>query len=164
MKSRLPLIILFVSFFVTKYVVQAQGVGKLQIYADFSEIIAKETGIEISIINMSTNKELVRKEVEEDFTFAFPLEQRYLLYFHKDGYCTTRLLLDTRTFMSGLYTLKFGLSMSEQSDEDDVSSIPIGVIKFNGATASFGYQPSQLVASIPLKVSSSIRQSEVVKF
>lgn len=164
MKNSLPLIILFVSFFTTKNVVLSQGVGKLQINADFSEILSNQSGVEVSIINMSTNKEMLRKEVEEEFMFSFPLEQRFLLYFHKDGYCTTRLLLDTHTFMSGVYTLKFGLNMTESKDNQDISSIPIGVIKFNGATASFGYQPSQLVASVPLKVSSSFRQSEVVKF
>lgn len=164
MKNSLPLIILFVSFFTTKNVVLSQGVGKLQIYADFSEILSNQSGVEVSIINMSTNKEMLRKEVEEEFMFSFPLEQRFLLYFHKDGYCTTRLLLDTHTFMSGVYTPKFGLNMTESKDNQDISSIPIGVIKFNGATASFGYQPSQLVASVPLKVSYSFRQSEVVKF
>jgi len=163
MMNRLTPLIILLSLLTTKNVVFAQGVGKLKIFADFSEIIAQDNAVEISIINMSTNKELVRQEVADDFSFSFPLEQRYLLYFRKDGFCTTRLLLDTHTFMSGVYTIKFGLDMTT-GNAGERASMPIGVIKFNGASASFGYQPSELVAAIPLKVSSSIRQSEVVKF
>jgi hypothetical protein len=157
-----PLFILLL-LFTTKNVVFGQGVGKLRIYADFSEIVAQNTHLEISIINMSTNEEIIREDVNDLFVYSFPLEQRYLLYFKKEGFCTTRLLLDTHTFMSGIYTLKFGLDLMKKNEQNN-SSIPIGVIKFNGATASFGYQPSELIATLPLKVSASSRQSEVVKF
>ena len=163
MTNRFTPFIFLLFLFTTKNVVFGQGVGNLRIYADFSEIVAQDSSVEISIINMSTNTEIVREEVQEKFAYSFPLEQRFLLYFKKDGFCTTRLLLDTHTFMSGIYSIKFGLNMSANTNENQ-ASIPIGVIKFNGATASFGYQPSELIATLPLKVSSSQRQSEVVKF
>lgn len=156
--------LLFLFFFTTAFASWSQGVGRLQINADLSSIAAYDPTIEVSVINLSSNKEMVRQSVTEDFRFAFPLNGRYMLYFKKDGYNTTRLMLDTRTFMSGIYTIRFDLNMDRHEEGDNAMSIPIGTIKFDKATTNFAYKASELLAVCPLKVVTSIRESEVVKF
>ncbi len=151
-------------FFAGVFSSYAQAVGKLEIKADLSAIAAYDPTIEVSVINMSTNKEMIRKKVNEEFDFAFPLNGRYLLYFKKDGYNTTRIILDTRTFMSGVYTIKFDLGLDKNVQGGDLAAIPIGTIKFDKATTNFGYKASGLLATQSVKVISSIRESEVVRF
>ncbi len=143
----------------------SQGIGKLQISADLSAIAEYDPTIEVSVINMSTNKEMVRKKVSEIFDFAFPLNGRFLLYFKKEGFQTTRLMLDTHTFMSGVYTVRFDLGISPgDTDNIELSAIPIGTIKFDKRSTNFGFRASGLLANQPLQVVSSIRESEVVSF
>ena len=90
-----------------------QGSGKLIINADLTSIASYDPDIEVSVINMATNREVMRNSVLENFNYTFPLNGRFMLYIKKSGATSTRLLLDTRTFMSGYYTLSFHLSLGK---------------------------------------------------
>ncbi|MDG1915880.1 MAG: hypothetical protein P8I55_14985 [Crocinitomix sp.] len=141
-----------------------QGSGKLIINADLTSIASYDPDIEVSVINMATNREVLRNSVLENFNYTFPLNGRFMLYFKKSGATSTRLLLDTRTFMSGYYTLSFHLSLGNTAAGETASTMPIGTIKFDRATTSFGYKASNLLANQPLEVVSSIRESDVIRF
>lgn len=161
MTNRYKLIFLWILF--TGCASFGQGIGKLEINADLTAIAAFDPEIEISVINMATNKEMARKKVSEMFSFAFPLNGRFLLYFKKEGYQTTRLMLDTHTFMSGFYTVRFDLEINP-NQSGDMTAITIGTIQFDNRSTNFGFKASHLIANQTLKVVSTIRESEIVSF
>ncbi len=150
------LILLFLSFHSF-----SQGVGKLSVSADLSDIVAYDPSIEISVINIASNREVLRDQVKDEFNFSFPLNGKFLLYFRKEGFATTRLMVDTHTFLSGIYSVNFNIFMENSNSN---SGIPIGTIKFDARSESFGYKTSNLLASKSVKVTSSIRESEVISF
>lgn len=155
--------LLFTLFTFLSFASFSQGTGKLEINADLSAIAAYDPTIEVSIINMKSNREVVRQKVSDGFHYAFPLDGHFMLYFKKEGYNTTRLMLDTRTFVSGAYTISFGLEM-EKNESGIVESVPIGTIKFDKTNICFGYKSAELLAQRHLKVVSSVRESEAVTF
>lgn len=162
MTNRYLLLTLFL--FSTTFATFGQGVGKLKIHADLSAIAAIDPEIEISVINLASNQEMARKKVSEGFDFNFPLNGRFLLYFKKEGYKTTRLMLDTHTFMSGNYYFVFEMNLNKDKKDANGLAIPVGSIVFDSYSSRFGYKKSSLLASQPVKVVSSLRESEVVHF
>lgn len=162
MTNRYLLLILLSLTFVHNTIGQSRG--KLNIHADLSSIANYGPDIEVSVINLATNKEVLRKSVIEGFDYTFPLNGRFMLYFKRTGASSTRLLLDTRTFMSGYYTLSFDLAVGNAAADHMGATMPVGTIKFDRSSTSFGYKASNLLANQPLQVASSIRESDVVKF
>jgi hypothetical protein len=162
MTNRYLFLILFTVALVSN--ATGQGSGKLTINADLTSLASYDPDIEVSVINMATNKEVLRNSVLENFHHTFPLNGRFMLYFKKSGATSTRLLLDTRTFMSGYYTLSFDLSVGNTAEGETASTMPIGTIKFDRSTTSFGYKASKLLANQPLHVVSSIRESDLIRF
>lgn len=157
---------LFITLFLFSFVFTAagQGQGKLTINADLSSIANYDPEIEVSVINLATNREMIRKSVNEDFEYTFPLNGKFMLYFRKEGTSATRLMLDTHTFMSGYYTFSFDLTVGNSARGNEVAALPIGTIKFDRASTRFGYKAANLLAVQPLQVVSTIRESDVVKF
>ncbi|MFT5821706.1 MAG: hypothetical protein ACI8ZM_002960 [Crocinitomix sp.] len=162
MTNRYLFIVLFLFPFV--FTAAGQGSGKLTINADLSSIADYDPDIEVSVINLASNREIMRKSVEENFEFTFPLNARFMLYFKKAGASSTRLLLDTRTFMSGYYSISFDLTVGNPSAGHSGATVPIGTIKFDRTSTNFGYKASSLLANQPLKVVSSIRKSDIASF
>ena len=157
---------LFIALFLFPFFFTAigQGSGKLTINADLSSIANYDPEIEVSVINLASNREIIRRRVAEKFEFSFPLNARFMLYFKKSGATSTRLMLDTRTFMSGYYTISFDLTVGNAAAGHTGATVPIGTIKFDRTSTHFGYKASNLLANQPLKVVSTVRKSAVASF
>lgn len=145
-------------------ILMGQATGRLQVEADLDILAALDPTIEVSVIDLASNTEMMRNEIEEAFRYSFPLNGRYLLYFRKEGYGTTRLMVDTHTFMSGIYSISFNLIMDKNEASEDERSIPIGTIKFDRYSTNFGYQAANQQLSKTISVLYSMRDSEIVSF